>query len=225
MNDPELRRWSLRFSDRETEKAFLRFHHNPKEIRIILSLATLLFSSYTVLDRILFPGHFSAFLAIRIFFFIPLGAILMLITFTPLHDRACSLLLVLITLFSSLGIILMEYVVRDSRYVGLYFYGIAQVLTFFYGIGKVPHISSVIVGAAIVSCAIAFNSLFVDSDPLVSFTKGLFLSTMWIIGIIMSAIIQYNSRINYLNRTRVENLSITDSLTGLHNRHFFESVA
>jgi PleD family two-component response regulator len=53
----------------------------------------------------------------------------------------------------------------------------------------------------------------------------LFLSTMWIIGIIMSAIIQYNSRINYLNRTRVENLSITDSLTGLHNRHFFESVA
>lgn len=224
MKKSEFKLFPLRFSPREAEKAFLKSHQNVKEIRIILLFAMAIFVMYIAQDYLLFSEYFLQFLLIRLCVFVPLAIILLLLTFNPIYEKNATVFLIGIVVLSAAGIILMEFIAKDSPYAGLYFFGIAQILMFFYGTGKVPFVPSCITGGGIIVAAVLVDALFVESDTRVIITKALFIFTMGVIGLIISTIIQYSARMNFVNLAKIEKLSITDTLTGLHNRCFYENV-
>ncbi len=224
MDPYSVRFFSSVFSSREMERSFRSLHHNPENLRITLVFAVLVYCSYILLDSFLFPGYFRIFLIIRAGIFLPVSLVMIFFTYTRIFRYFSSSIIISIAAAGGGGIITMEYLARYSPYAGLYFYGIAQILMFFYGTGKISLIPSVITGTIITAAAIIIDSLYVESDLYNIITKSVFLITMTVIGIVISAIIQYTARNSFINHLRVLELSITDQLTGLKNRLFFDKI-
>ena len=224
MNHLELSRIFLRFTDRETENKFQRIHQNPKEIRIVFGLSIVFFLAYLVLDYVVFPDFFLDFLFIRAGIFLPVSLMLLGLTFTRFYYAHTTFIITAITLLGAAGVVAMEYIVRDSPYAWLYFFGISQVLLMLFGTGKVPFLASITAGAVIITAALVVDTLFVETDSTVSLIKSIYLITVGAMGVVICGIIQYKTRINFINQVQIEELSVTDSLTGLHNRRFFYSA-
>lgn len=214
----------LRFKDSETEEDFRQSLHNPGQFRMIIMIAAVLFTAYLPLDHILFGVLFKYFLIIRLGVFLPYTMLAYILSYS-IFFRNHPLVLVISSVLTASGcVIAMEYLSRESQYAGLYYYGITQILIFFFGTGKISVKPALITGLAVVIPAIIVDSLFVVDDPLRSLMKSIYLVTMLLIGTLTTAIIQEANRRNYLNHKRVEELSLTDHLTGLKNRLFFDSI-
>lgn len=209
-------------SDEEAE--FRKIHHNPGEIRKAILFGMIVYCLFLALDHILFPEYFTMILFIRAGIILPVLLILFFTTFITNFYRFSALIIIGISAFSAAGIILIEYIVRDNIYSELYFYGIAQVLIIFFGTGKLNFLPSLICGFGIVIPAVIIDSVFIETDILRILTKSIFMFTMAVLGLIASSIIQNTARARFNSHKKIEELSMTDSLTGLKNRHFYQSV-
>ena len=206
------------------EAEFNKSHHNPVEIRKIVLFGIIVFCSYLFLDYFLFPEYIGTIALIRIGFFLPAALFLFFLTYSRFYHRFSIIIFFGISIFSAAGVIYIEYLVRSSEYAGMYFYGIAQVLLVFYGTGKTKFLSSLICGLCIVIPAIIVDTVFVETDVRRIATKSLFMFTMLLLGLVASSIIQRTARDRFLSHRRVEELSMTDTLTGLKNRLYYQKT-
>ncbi len=214
----------LHFKDIKTETEFRRSLNSPEQFRMIIIIGAALFTAYLPLDFLLFGELFKSFLIIRLGIFLPYCLAAYLLTYAVYFKNHPLLLIILLALISSGAVIAMEYLARESEYAGLYFYGITQILIFFFGTGKIPIKPAAITGLIVVISAIIVDSVFVVDDPIRSLVKIIYLVTMLLIGILATAIIQEANRKTFLSHKKVEELSLTDHLTGLKNRLFFDSI-
>jgi len=213
-----------KFSAQDEEYEFRRTHHHPRQARKIIVFGIIIYCLYLFLDYYLFPEYFRTILLIRTGIFLPAAAGLFLLTFSRFYYRFSIFIFMALSLMSAAGIILIEYTVRENVFAELYFYGTAQVLIVLYGTGKVSLWPSLVCGLSIVIPAIIVDTLFVESDIHRIVTKSFFMSTMLVLGVIVSSIIQHTSRDRFRSHQRVTELSMTDALTGLRNRLFYEMI-
>ncbi len=224
MKSKELKFTLFGFPDKEMEKQFILSTHNPKEIRILILMGLAFYTHFLYLDSILFRDYYSSFLLIRCGVFAPVILILLALSYTHYYEKLAYYYLAIVEVVGSAGIIAMNYLVRESRYPSAYFYGLMIALLFFYGTGKATVLLSSIVSIVILIPAIWVEAAYVDADMNVVIIKGVLLFLMIIAGVFTAGIIQFNSRNNFLKQRKIEELSMTDFLTGLKNRLYFDCI-
>ena len=203
---------------------FRRFHLKAVEVRKILILSCIFYMMYLIQDFYLFRSYFPAILKIRLGIVFPVMAGFVALTFTPIYYRLAVLTFSGVTVISAAGIIYIEYLVRESSYAGLYFYGLAQVLIVFLGSGKMRLVPAGIIGTVIVTAGVWVDSTFGETDPYIIVTKSVFMYGILFLGMIVSGIVQFNARDRFSKQRELHEKTITDPLTGLKNRYFFETV-
>ena len=224
MNEPGFRVLFSGFSDSEEEKQYILSLQNPSELRLIILAGSLIYLLFLFLDFYLFREYFRAFLVVRAGVFTPVVGLIYLSTYTGIYQRYSKFMIAMVALTAAGGIIVMEYIARDSRYADLYFYGVALILIFFYGSGKLTTLFSILVGLAILIPTLIVDSVFVEDDLKRTITKSVFMTSMVLAGNITSAVMQKTARSSFLKQLKIEELSMTDQLTGRKNRLFFETV-
>ncbi len=222
MNRSALTRFSLHFPDAETEQQFQQLHQNPRETRIIFIISISFYMLYIALDFFLFPGFVVKLILVRLLFFLPIVIVLFALTYVKNYYRMATPILVTLAASSSIGVLWMEYIVRDSPYAWLFFFGAAQIMVMFFGIGRTNVIPSAVTGLSVITAAIVVDTVFVETDYRSTLIKMVYLITMGGMGLSICGIIQFKARQNFWSMRRVEEISITDTLTGLHNRRYFQ---
>ncbi len=222
MRRSELKRFSLSFFDGDTERQFQQVHQNPREIRAIFIISVSFYMLYTALDFVLFPDLVVKLILIRVLFFLPVVALLYSLTFTKIYYKIATSILIVLAISSAAGVLYMLYLVRDNRYAWLFYFGVAQIMLMFFGIGRANVVPSAITGLAIISASVVVDTVFVETDSKATLIKVVYLVTMGGMGLSICGIIQYRARENFWSMRKVEEISITDTLTGLHNRRYFQ---
>ncbi len=209
------------FPEKEREKEFLKRLHDPGEIRVIIGTGSCIYLLFHFIDFYLFREHFAAMIVLRSCVFLPFMLLLIGLTFTSFYHSISTVLIVMVAYISSGGIIVMEYLVRDSQYADMVYYGIFLVIIFYYGNGKSRPFIGIPTGGFIAAAAIFVDVTYIESDPRRITLKIFYLVSMMVIGNILSMVVQYSARQQFLKQRQIEDLSITDQLTGLKNRLFF----
>ncbi len=212
------------FEDREMEHQYLISLQNPKELRIIMVFGILFYLLFLVIDYILFSEYFCSFIVIRCAIFLPVMAVIFSLSYTPFYEKHSRLLISTIVFVAAAGIIAMVYITRESEYAELYYYGVSIIIIFFYGTGKITLSFSIIIGLFVYIPAVIVDILFIQNDFARIITRVIYLLLMVLAGSVTTGVIQRTSRSNFLKQKRIEELSMTDPLTGLKNRLFFETI-
>ncbi len=215
-----LKYFALEFTNREDEKRFRELNQNLQYIRLILIISSLIYAAFLPVDYIFFKEYFSYCIIIRLGVLTLLGIILAS-TYTRIFLRNRTAILILLCIAAALSISLIQYVAGDTEAAGIYFFGVAQVLIFLFGFGKISAFPALYTGLFISVSAITVDGFFIDQNPHIMILKSLFLISFVFMGFFISYLIELTARRNFLYREELENLSWTDALTGLHNRHFF----
>ncbi len=216
-----LKYFPLKFIDDEEESNFRLFHLNLRYLRLILVISSVTYVSFLLVDLIVYPEFFFYFVIVRFGLVFPFLFIVYALTYTEFFLRKGNFLLIVTCSVVALSISLMQYIARGTELAGYYFFGLVQVLIFLYGFGKIVSHHALISGLLITVVSIVLDAIFIDQRFEFIVLKFSLLASMVIIGFFITYIIELASRRNYIYRKELENLSWTDALTGLKNRHFF----
>jgi|GEM_PF-5996064 len=216
-----LKYFPLKFLDIEEETNFRIWHLNLRYFRFILVVSSVTYVSFLFVDLLVFPQFFFYFVVVRFGIVFPLLFIVYALTYTGFFIKRGNIMLILTCSVVALSISFMQYIARGTELAGYYFFGLFQVLIFLYGFGKIISHHALFAGIVLSCVTTLIDALFIDQRFEYIVLKFSLIVSLVVIGFFVSYIIEFSSRKNYIYRKELENLSWTDALTGLNNRHFF----
>ena len=183
------------------------FKNSIRPFRLTLLIGVVFYALFFILDLILFTELKKEFILIRFFIVIPVLVIVYLLSFTELIEKYMQPFASFVMYVSSLGIIVMVYVISNLPVQYPYYSGIILVLFFGYTISKIRFVYAFLTGLIIIISYEIVIIFITHSTFDVILSSNFFLLSANMIGMLLSYYLEYNERWNYflqvqLNRER-----------------------
>lgn len=192
------------------------------QIRIITILTGILYIVYSQIDQYIFPPNIiNMASAIHLYLIAPFGFFISVLTFFPKYFKHMINLLILAPIFATFANL---FLVKDLEVFPIYMIEIYLIIFWTFNISGLKLKQS--------SLSVFFLSMitFIYYYFILPLPKELFIMhTFWMLstisfGFVGAFLLDRLSKINFINYEKLQNLAVTDNLTGLYNRTKLDEV-
>ncbi|WP_456402455.1 diguanylate cyclase [Persephonella sp.] len=227
----------LRFSEK-LEDIFKSYFVKVKinQIRFAMAFGIFLYSVFAVLDYLIFPEVMYDLWIIRTFMVL-IGFFFLLYTYFSPNKGIIELLMSVLIFVGGIGVLLM--IILIDLYVEkahIYYAGLLLVVFFAYTFSSVRLVYATVPAFFVTVAYIFADVTYIKTDKMILINNAFFLLSANVMGIFAGYILEYFFRKNFLQsfliflekkqtdflNKKLYELSITDELTDVANRRFFQ---
>lgn len=191
--------------DAHLEEGFLK-NYQEKSIhffRIAMIMGFFLYTSFAVLDAILFPNIKEKFWFIRFVLVCPFGLSALALSYTPLFKRCWQALIAVSIFTAGLGIIAMM-IIAPQPYNFTFYSGLILVLFYSYTVPRALFVWASIVGWTLFLCYEILALYIIATPEPIFYNNNFFFAGANIVGMIASYFTEYFARNTYWLMKRLE---------------------
>lgn len=191
------------------------------QIRIITVLTGILYIVYSQIDQYILPSNIMNIASSIHLFIAPFGFFISFLTFFPKYYKHMINLLILAPIFATLANL---FLVKDLESFPIYMTEIYLIIFWTFTISglKLKQSSFSIFFVSIITFVYYYFILYLPKELFI-------MHTFWMIstisfGFVGAFLLDRLSKINFINYEKLQNLAVTDNLTGLYNRTKLDEV-
>lgn len=129
---------------------------------------------------------------------------------------------IIIFLVVGLLLIFMSYVGRNDPEISRFYIGIIIVFFYLFAFFKLSYYKAVILGTSMILLYLLVDVVFINTPNAILLLMSLMMLTCDMIGGCIAYIMEHHSKKEYLLKKMLAESAISDALTGLYNRHYFD---
>ena len=221
-----INKFTLKISPDRLNKDFIKTGtlESLTQVRSVYIMGIIIYISFVTFDYMLLDELTYVMIKIRLFGIVPLLAICLLLTFLKIYTKYAQSINISLVLIAGVGILFMSYISADVNYFLVAYSGLFLVMFFLYSFMKIHFSHAFFLGMflSIGYLLVEHYILHPSSDVRLIHIFGLISANF--IGILIAYSIEYQAKREYLLKRLISQALITDSLTDLYNRRYFEQV-
>lgn len=216
---------SLKIKNPEIEKAYqAHIASSLQWYRIAILLGICMYFSFCIVDYFLFKTIILDFLKVRVFIVSPLIILAFLLTFWKKYPKYAQWINLTTITIGGVGIIIMGILGKDHPEISRSYAGLVPFFLYIYAFLRIRFIYASIAGTGLL-IAYSIVDAFILNTPINILISSIFyMSASNTAGMFVSYLLEYQGKKEFLLQVKLEELSLKDALTGLHNRHYFNNV-
>ncbi len=216
---------TLRIKDAKKEKSY-QYHCNSSSLlwfRLAIILGVFLYLSFCIVDYFLYNSLILDFLKIRIFIVLPVVIMSFILTYWSKYPKYAQWINIFSIVVSSSGIILMAVVGRNHPEISRSYAGLVPFFLYIYAFLRIRFVHGTVIGTSLY-ITYALVEWYVIKTPFNIFIANTFyMGASNFAGILISYLLEYQGKNEYLLQEKLEELTITDAMTGLYNRYYYNN--
>lgn len=199
---------SLKFNGKHSflETTFLEYYYEQKifQQRVAMIIWLITFSVFSFLDKLMIPEMQKVFIALRLFFVLPVGTVVLLLSFTSFYKRHSQIILFINNLIVS-NVIVIMILLADSPVSYLYYAGLILVMIYSFTFSGLRFIYSLILGVSIIGIYEIVAQFLTDIPFILIANNNFFLISAGILALYAGYYIEYFMRVDYHKSILLEN--------------------
>ncbi|PKM94103.1 MAG: hypothetical protein CVU84_11625 [Firmicutes bacterium HGW-Firmicutes-1] len=217
---------TLRIKDSEKERSY-QYNCISSSLlwfRLAIILGVTIYLSFCIVDYYLFNSLLLAFLKIRLYIVIPIIFISFILTYWSKYPKYAQWINVFTIFVSGAGIIGMAIVGRDHPEISRSYAGLVPYFLYIYAFLRIRFVYGTIVGTSLYISYVLVEWHILKTPFPIFIANSFYMGASNFAGICVSYLLEYQGKKEYLLQDRLEEITMTDAMTGLHNRYYYNKI-
>ncbi|VDN47584.1 conserved membrane protein of unknown function [Petrocella atlantisensis] len=218
---------TLRIKDAKKEKSY-QYHCNSSSLlwfRLAIVLGVTLYLSFCIVDYFLFSTLLFDFLKIRLFIVLPVVILSFILTYWRDYPKYAQWINIFAIVVSSSGIIGMAIIGRQHPEISRSYAGLVPYFLYIYAFLRIRFVHGTIIGTSLYIIYTLVEWYILKTPFNIFIANTFYMGASNFAGILISYLLEYQGKNEYLLQEKLEKLTLTDAMTGLYNRYYYNNYS